>query len=147
MQLTDSLSDRRYDADFLTVRDLLAKGSLGRVTEFETHFDRHRPATTNEGWKATPGPGSGVVYDLGSHLMDQAVSLFGYPAEVTGFVGTQREGNTTGFEDSCTVLLHYADGLLVTVKAAVVSVMQEQLRFWIRGTKGSFKKVSYFLFL
>ena len=84
------------------------------------------------------------------------MTLFGWPHEVTAFVGTQREGNETGFEDSCTVLLGYEGGseagkgegkvgkagLLVTVKAAVVSVEERQLRFWVRGDKGSFKKVN-----
>ena len=109
--------------------------------EFETHFDRHRPETSATGWKATPGPGAGVVYDLGTHLMDQVLTLFGPPKKVTGIVGTQRENHTTGFEDSCTILLHY-EGMLATVKAAVVSPEENQLRYWVRGSKGSFKKVS-----
>lgn len=134
--------DRRWDADFLTVSELINEGTLGRVVEFETHFDRHRPQSASGGWKATPGPGAGVVYDLGTHLMDQVVTLYGFPKRITGFVGTQRENNTTGFEDSCTILLHY-DDMLATVKAAVVSPEKEQLRYWIRGSKGSFKKVSY----
>ena len=87
-------------------------------------------------------PGGGAVYDLGTHLMDQVVVLFGMPKRVTGFVGTQRKGNTSGYEDSCTVLLHY-DGMMATVKAAVVSPEVRQLRYWVRGDKGSFKKVCY----
>jgi predicted dehydrogenase len=85
-------------------------------------------------------PASGAIYDLGTHLLDQAVHLFGVPEKVTGFIGSQREGNTSGFEDSFTVLLHYKSGLLVTAKAAVVSPEENQLRFWVRGEKGSFKK-------
>lgn len=65
--------------------------------------------------------------------------LFGMPQRVTGFVGSQREANTTGLEDSCTVLLHYPL-MLVTVKAGVVSPEVNQLRFWVRGVNGSFKK-------
>lgn len=72
--------------------------------------------------------------------MDQVIHLFGFPNGVTGFIGTQRENNPAGFEDSATILLHY-DGLLGTIKAAVVSPETQQLRYWIRGTKGSFKKV------
>jgi len=71
--------------------------------------------------------------------MDQVVHLFGMPQRVTGFVGSQREVNPTGLEDSCTVLLHYP-GMLVTVKAGVVSPEVNQLRFWVRGVNGSFKK-------
>ena len=81
------------------------------------------------------------MYDLGTHLIDQVIHLFGFPNEVTGFVGTQRENNSAGFEDSATILLHY-DGLLASIKATVVSPETQQLRYWIRGTKGSFKKVS-----
>ena len=139
--LTNTLLDRRWDSDYLTLSELLKKGTLGRVVEFETHFDRHRPEIDlRKGWKNKPAPGGGVVYDLGSHLMDQVVATYGLPKRITGFIGTQREGNTTGVDDSCTILLHY-DGLLATVKAGVVSPEGNQLRYWIRGTKGSFKKV------
>ena len=65
---------------------------------------------------------------------------FGLPKRVTGFVGSQRENSPGGFEDSCTVLLHY-DAMLATVKAAVVSPEVEQLRYWVRGVNGSYKKV------
>jgi len=71
--------------------------------------------------------------------MDQVVHLYGLPKRITGFSTTQREHNPTGFEDSCTVLLHY-DGMLATVKVAVVSPEANQLRYWVRGDKGSFKK-------
>jgi hypothetical protein len=74
--------------------------------------------------------------------IDQAYSLFGMPKRVTGFIGKQRRGVVDGAPDSHTVLLHYEGPLLVTVKAGVVSPEVEQLRYWVRGTKGSFKKVS-----
>lgn len=86
-------------------------------------------------------PGGGAIYDLGVHVIDQAVHLFGLPKKITGFVGSQRENNTSGFEDSFTVLLHYDDGKMATLKAAVVSPEEKQLRFWVRGDKGSYKKV------
>lgn len=121
---------------------LVKNGSLGRVVEYETHFDRHRPTVpaNSTPWKTKVMPGSGAIYDLGAHLLDQPVHLFGVPDKVTGFIGTQREGDTGGFEDSFTVLLHYKSGLLVTAKAAVVSPEENQLRFWVRGDKGSYKK-------
>ena len=118
---------------------------LGRVVEFESHFDRHRPEeppASASKWKNKVIPGGGAIYDLGAHLLDQAVQLFGLPAKVTGFVGSQRAHNISGFDDSFTVLLHYGNGLLVTAKAGVVSPVEEQLRFWVRGEKGSYKKVS-----
>jgi len=131
--------NRRWDSDFLTLKKYIDDGTLGRIVEFETHFDRHRPEPPADNWKAYNAPGTGAVYDLGTHLMDQVVHLFGLPKRVTGFVGSQRAVNTTGLEDSATVLLHY-DKLLVTVKAGVVSPEVDQLRFWVRGEKGSFKK-------
>ncbi|KAI9818383.1 MAG: hypothetical protein M1827_000441 [Pycnora praestabilis] len=132
--------DRRLDSDYLTLSHLIKDQKLGRITEFETHFDRHRPETpASGGWKTKPIPGGGAVYDLGTHLIDQVVHTFGLPKRITGFIGTQRENNTNGYQDSCTVLLHY-DGLMATVKAAVVSPEVEQLRYWVRGTEGSFKK-------
>lgn len=143
-ELTSRLTDRRFDADFVTLTKLVKNGSLGRVVEFETHFDRHRPkeppADVSK-WKNKVIPGGSAIYDLGSHLLDQAVQLMGMPDRITGFVGSQRAVNTTGFEDSFTVLLHYNNGLLVTAKAGVVSPEEKQLRYWVRGEKGSFKKV------
>ncbi|KAM5485300.1 hypothetical protein McanCB56680_002222 [Microsporum canis] len=135
------LIDRRWDADFVTAAKLIKDGSLGRVVEFETHFDRHRPELTiKKAWKGKAIPGGGSIYDLGTHLIDQAVHLFGLPNKITGFITAQREINTEDYEDSFTVLLHY-DRLLVTAKSAVISPEEKQLRFWIRGEKGSFKKV------
>ncbi|KKA21430.1 NAD binding Rossmann fold oxidoreductase [Rasamsonia emersonii CBS 393.64] len=133
--------NRRWDADFVTLSKLVKNGTLGRVVEYETHFDRYRPVIPNtDSWKYKVLPAGGAVYDLGTHLLDQAVYLFGLPQRVTGFVGSQREVNPTGFEDSFTVLLHYNSGLLVTAKCSVVSAEEKQLRFWVRGDKGSFKK-------
>lgn len=86
-------------------------------------------------------PGGGAIYDLGTHLLDQAVHLFGLPNRITAFIGSQREVNTSGYDDSFTILLHYNQGILVTAKATVVSPEEEQVRFWVRGDKGSFKKV------
>ena len=134
--------NRRWDTDFLTLSKLLEQKILGRVVEFETHFDRYRPEAPDpeSTWKAKSLPGGGAVYDLGTHLIDQVVVSFGLPDKITGFVGSQREHNPGKVEDSCTVLLHYS-GLLATVKAAVVSPEANQLRYWVRGDKGSYKKV------
>ena len=123
---------------------------LGRISEFETHVDRHRPEFPSvKTWKLLDGPGHGVVYDLGTHLMDQCVSLFGFPDRVTAIVCSNRPGSD--FEDSATIHLHYDKSLtksskkrdaplLCTVKATIVSPETSQLRYWIRGTSGSFKK-------
>ncbi|MCJ1371501.1 hypothetical protein MMC20_002718 [Loxospora ochrophaea] len=132
-------TNRRWDSDFVTLSKLIETGALGRIVEFETHYDRYRPVAPSGTWKSETIAGGGVVYDLGTHLIDQVVAVAGLPKKITGFLGTQRESNTSGYEDSCTVLLHY-DGMLATVKASVVSPEVDQLRFWVRGSKGSFKK-------
>lgn len=146
-QITNPTSpppDRRYDSDFQTLLALLRSSTLGRITEFETHFDRHRPIPPAPGgWKTKNAPGAGAVYDLGVHLIDQVVVALGVPERVTGFVGCQREGGEGGSEDSCTVLMHYKGGMMATVKVAVVSCEERQLRFWVRGVDGSYKKVGY----
>ncbi|KAI4267540.1 MAG: hypothetical protein L6R38_008221 [Xanthoria sp. 2 TBL-2021] len=133
--------NRRFDTDFLTLQSLLQTHTLGRLVEFESHFDRYKPTLANsKPWKTLPQPGGGAIYDLGAHLIDQIVQLFGLPQKITGFLGSQRSENAGGYDDSCTVLMHYADGMLATVKVAVISAEAEQLRFWVRGEGGSYKK-------
>jgi predicted dehydrogenase len=133
--------NRRWDTDFLTVQQLIKEDKLGRIVEFETHFDRYKPERPPT-WKGTLGMdhAGGVIYDLGTHLIDQAYVLFGMPQSVVGVFANQRND---GFQepDSITVLLSYGnDGPLVTAKAGVLCVETEQLRYWVRGSKGSFKK-------
>ena len=140
LSYADEPLDRRWDSDFLTASELYRKGTLGRVVDFETHFDRHRPEVPPAGgWKTKALPGGGAIYDLGTHLIDQVVVLCGMPSRITGFVGSHRANNPGGYEDSCNVLLHY-NGMTATVKATVVSPEVEQLRYWVRGEKGSFMK-------
>jgi predicted dehydrogenase len=133
--------NRRWDTDFLTVQKLIKENTIGRVVEFETHFDRYKPVRP-ESWKGTLGMdhAGGVIYDLGTHLIDQAYGLFGLPKTVTAVFANQRNDGEAE-PDSFTVLLDYGAGEpLVTAKAGVMSVESEQLRYWVRGTKGSFKK-------
>jgi len=139
-KLTCVYQNRRWDTDFLTVKKLISKGTIGRIVEFETHFDRYKPERPDT-WKGTLSmeQAGGVVYDLGTHLIDQAYVLFGIPKTVTGLFVNQRNDGAEE-PDSITVLLGYETGPLVTVKAGVLSVEEEQLRYWVRGTKGSFKK-------
>lgn len=133
--------NRRWDTDFLTVKKLIGDGKVGRVVEFETHFDRYKPVRP-ENWKGqlTMDHAGGAIYDLGTHLIDQAYVLFGLPKSVTATFTNQRNDGETE-PDSIAVQLNYgADGPLVTAKAGVMCVETEQLRYWVRGTEGSFKK-------
>lgn len=134
--------DRRWDVDFLTLSKLIKEDRLGRILEFNTHFDRYRPETPAPSWRTDISrPGNGPVFDLGTHLLDQVVVLFGLPRSVTGFLLQQRQGPESNGADSFTIVLKYEGEMVVNVKSAVISAEQEQLRFWIRGHKGSYKKV------
>lgn len=133
--------NRRWDVDFLTIQRLLADKKLGdRVVEFSTHFDRFRPAAPSGTWKASLSPekGGGPLYDLGTHMLDQVHVLFGTPSTVYAKMTSQRRD---GAEDSLTAVLGYNDtGLLVHVRAGVLCAEKKQLRFWVRGSGGSYKK-------
>lgn len=142
--------NRRWDVDFLTLQKLLKEGSLGHIAEFETHYDRFRPAlppSAQQTWKNKAEPAGGALFDLGSHLLDQVYHLFGAPRSVTGVVQVQKKGLKSGdcAPDAFTALLSYGDEeseMLVTVKSSSLSAEEQQLRYFIRGDKGSFKKVS-----
>ena len=92
-RLLSVFHNRRWDGDFLTVRALLASGELGRITQFESHFDRFRPQVRQR-WREDATRGGGLLYDLGPHLIDQAFALFGAPETVTAFVRTRRDNAT-----------------------------------------------------
>ncbi|KAL9581802.1 MAG: hypothetical protein Q9203_005754 [Teloschistes exilis] len=133
--------NRRWDSDFLTLRSLLSTNTLGHIADFESHFDRYKPTLAGaKAWKTISEPGGGAIYDLGAHLIDQIYVLFGLPKRITAFLGSQRAENPGGYEDACTVLLHYDGGMTATVKVSVISLEAAQLRFWVRGEKGSYKK-------
>ncbi|KAL8404287.1 hypothetical protein RB594_009226 [Gaeumannomyces avenae] len=141
--------NRRWDADFTTLKKLIDDGELGRVYELNTHFDRHRAARPTN-WKASlpMDRGGGVVFDLGTHLLDQVYVLFGKPSAVSAKFVSQRDGRIVlgagGLDDepdSIDALLTYADaGVLVHVRAGVLSAEVDQPRFWARGSRGTYRK-------
>jgi predicted dehydrogenase len=106
--------NRRWDADFITLRTLLSGGSLGRVVQFESRFDRYRPVT-RERWRERPGPGAGTWFDLGPHLLDQALELFGEPKAVSAELATERSGASV--TDYFHVRLRY-DGLRAVLEGS-----------------------------
>ncbi|KAK9349857.1 NAD binding Rossmann fold oxidoreductase [Lipomyces doorenjongii] len=132
--------NRRWDADFLTVLEILDQRMLGNIAEWESHFDMYMPNLLGTSENEDPPPGSGVLYGLGVHLIDQVVFALGMPQSVTGIGGWKGAKPASKTETSCTILLQYETGLLVTLKGNVVSTETEQLRFWIRGDGGSYKK-------
>lgn len=128
--------NRRWDGDFQTVTSIIASGSLGKILDFESHFDRFTPTVGRASWRYSRKEGGGTLFDLGSHLIDQAVTLFGLPEAVFCRLFNQRENSMA--DDSFDLKLIYP-GLNVTIKAGVF-VKEAGPRFAIHGTNGSFVK-------
>lgn len=128
--------NRRWDADFLTIRRLLAEGGLGRVVSVESKYNRFRDKPRPGAWREAATPGSGILYDLGPHLIDQALHLFGNPESVSASVRVEREFSSV--DDAFDLWLNYPR-LLVTLQAGML-VREKTPRFVIRGTKGTFIK-------
>ncbi|SNX83093.1 related to protein with NADP(H) oxidoreductase activity [Melanopsichium pennsylvanicum] len=157
--------NRRFDGDFLTIQSLLSDqgtepSALGVPTYFESRFDRFRPYAKG-GWREEVDPdtqGGGMLWDLGSHLIDQALFLFGPPESVTGFVRNQRNQGPNAVDDDWLAILNYPSsaplppsspaagsrigGLRVSLGATCLSshVDAEQPRFRIEGTRGAYEK-------
>lgn len=127
--------NRRWDADFLTLRRVLASGAIGEPVHFESHFDRYRPQVPDR-WRDRAGPGSGLWYDLGPHVVDQTLQLFGKPRAMFVDLASQRDGATT--DDRFHALLRY-DRLRVVLHATTLAAA-ESPRFVLHGTKGSWIK-------
>jgi scyllo-inositol 2-dehydrogenase (NADP+) len=128
--------NRRYVADFLTIRQLLMENKLGEIVEFEAHYDRYRPEQRPHAWREENKPGSGILYDLGSHLIDQAFCLFGLPKYVTADIRNQRpHARTTDYFE---LWLDY-DFTKVILKSGML-VRELGPRYSIHGRLGSFLK-------
>lgn len=127
--------NRRWDADFLTLRKLLAEGVLGDVMHFESHFDRYRPEVRQR-WREQAGVGSGIWFDLGSHLLDQTLQLFGEPESIQADLEQQRDGAQT--VDFFHVILRY--GKMRAILHASALVAAESPRFTVHGKLGSYVK-------
>ncbi|KAL0582009.1 hypothetical protein V5O48_000067 [Marasmius crinis-equi] len=142
--------NRRWDSDFLALRRLLDlpesdSQSLGTVHEFESRFDRYR-ADLKGTWKDQPLPAAGQLFDLGSHLIDQTLALFGRPKKITAFTQNTRGVGSPEVEDTFTVLMHYPSGsalpypLTAILRGHILSVKSPQLRYVVRGSKGTYTK-------
>lgn len=128
--------NRRWDSDFKTVQKIIENNSLGKLVEYEAHFDRFRKTLKKGSWKEEPADASGILYDLGSHLIDQAVLLFGLPDELFANLQIQRPGSH--IVDHFELLLFYP-GLKVTLKAGML-VSALLPHFILSGTNGTFVK-------
>lgn len=127
--------NRRWDADFLTARKLLDDKALGEITLYEARWDRFRPAL-RDSWHETAGPGGGVLIDLGPHLIDQALALFGPPQSLTADIAAQRAGSLV--DDYFELTLHYGRMRAILSSASIVPA--PRARFAVHGTHASFVK-------
>jgi len=129
--------DRRWDGDFFTLKKLLASGRLGKIVEYECRFDRFRLEPRPNAWREKADrPGAGVLFDLGPHVIDQALVLFGEPRAITASAFCERE--TSMVDDSFDVCLEYP-GLRALVRARIIAFSPGP-HLLIHGTKGSFVK-------
>jgi scyllo-inositol 2-dehydrogenase (NADP+) len=128
--------NRRWDADFLTVKKVLESNLVGKLVECEIHYDRFRNYIEANTWKEEAKPGTGILYNLGSHLLDQALVLFGMPRYIDARIGIQRpNGKVDDFFD---IRMEY-DGFFVILKSSYL-VREQGPRFILHGTEGSFIK-------
>ena len=132
-RLVTIFQNRRWDADFLTLRGLIAEGRLGEVVQFESHFDRWRPHPAAVWKEARTG---GAWLDLGPHLVDQALRLFGLPTAVSADIATLRDGAPSA--DYFHVTLKYPDRRAILHSSKLVA--EHSLRFAVHGTGGSWIK-------
>jgi scyllo-inositol 2-dehydrogenase (NADP+) len=124
--------NRRWDGDYLTIRQFLLGGRLGELCRFEAHWDRFRPVP-REGWKEVPEEGAGLLNDLGPHLVDQALQLFGWPAMLQADIGIQRPDGRV--DEYFEIILFY--GARRVILGSTLLGAAERPRFALHGTGGS----------
>jgi len=129
--------NRRYDSDCISVKNIIDSGKLGQLVEVHIRYDRFRNTISPKIFKEMPIPGSGLMYDLGPHLLDQAISLFGRPLRWSKTLGLFRKNSQV--DDYVHFHLEFPQGLNVFLTASLM-VIDAQPGFVIHGTKGSFIK-------
>lgn len=135
-QLLSIYQNRRWDGDFLTVKKIIENGWLGELVTYEAHFDRFRQEVKEDAWKESGEPGAGILYDLGPHLIDQALFLFGPPQGVTAAIRKQRQDSKS--DDYFKIEMDYPK-LKVTLSAGML-VREPGPHFILHGMNGSFVK-------
>lgn len=131
-----SFQNRRFDSDFMTIEKLIKSNRFGKIVRFESNMDRWRPSLKSDAWREEKRPGAGVWYDIGAHLVDQALCLFGFPKSIYGRIVCEREG--ANVDDAFDVDLEY-DGFLVRLGSSCLTLTPRP-RFLIEGTEGALIK-------
>ena len=129
--------NRRWDSDFGAVRRVVASGQLGQLLEAHFRFDRYKPALNIKKFKEEPGPGAGLLADLGPHIIDQAISLFGQPLGAHKTLGRNRQGSQV--DDFFSLHLRYPKGLNVWLTSSLL-VAAPGPAYVLHGTRGSYQK-------
>jgi predicted dehydrogenase len=137
-----AFQNRRWDGDFRTLRDLISRGALGRLVLFESHYDRFRQEPRLHTWKESgQNPGGGMLYDLGTHIIDQALALFDLPEAITADIRIDRDHGVT--DDAFDIRLGYGKpgrpGFTVLLRSTMTAAIAGP-RFTLHGTHGSFVK-------
>lgn len=128
--------NRRYDSDFQTVKKVIESGILGEILTYEAHFDRYKPVLNAKAWKEVPDATTGILYDLGAHLVDQAIDLFGKPDSFSGEVFTQRMNSE--IDDAFNLNMDFGR-VKVTLKSSLL-VKDQGPKYTVHGTLGSYTK-------
>jgi predicted dehydrogenase len=133
--LLSVFQNRRWDSDFLTIQDVIRRDLVGKIVLFESRIDRFRPEVRDR-WREIPGPGAGLLYDLGPHLIDQTLLLFGIPESVQATLAKQRLGAKT--DDFFQLVLRYGE-MIATLQAGSL-VSGGSARFSVHGDRASVVK-------
>ncbi len=129
--------NRRWDSDFTSVKKVLASGKLGKLNEMHLRYDRYRNVIGPKAFKEQAIEASGLIYDLGPHLLDQVISIFGKPLNYHKILGKNRVG--TAVDDYFSIQLTYPDSIFVFVTSSML-VVNPQAAFVLHGVNGSFIK-------
>jgi predicted dehydrogenase len=128
--------NRRWDSDYLSIKDVIEGGTLGRIVHFESRIERYRP-NVRDRWRDRAGPGSGLLIDLGPHLIDQALQLFGLPDQVLASLAAQRDGAVV--DDWAHVVLSYGERRVILIASSLAA--GGSARFIVHGARGSAVKL------
>lgn len=130
--------NRRWDGDFQTIRQVIAGGELGRLVTMESHIDRFRPEPRRNAWRESGGPGGGLLFDIGPHLIDQATALFGAPDSFSASVRVERDAAVA--DDAFDLQFTYDSQRLTVILRSTLTACTPGPRFILHGTRGSFVK-------
>lgn len=127
--------NRRFDGDFITIKRIIEEGRIGDIKRLQSRFDRFRPQPRDR-WRENAGPGAGIFWDLGPHLVDQVVHLFGVPRQILADIRITRSGGES--DDSFDITLYYGDKTVLLGSSPYQA--NTTLRFDLQGTTGSYQK-------